>query len=160
MSACRYRIRGNKLDVEACQNESSRENKVNLNFTLDLNDSELQISESPSKKFMTNEILQRKPSVTFNSYDSMDDDTFEHILQLMLQVLGKLCWGKKESSTPIAATPKKIPFYKTVKVTEIYDVSDSDSPIVQTSHEQDINQKLEFDDDWGRIHLGGATGSR
>lgn len=35
-----------------------------------------------------------------------------------------------------------------MKVTEIFDVTDSDSPIVQTSHERDINKNLEFDDDW------------
>lgn len=35
-----------------------------------------------------------------------------------------------------------------MKVTEIFDVTDSDSPIVQTSQERDINKNLEFDDDW------------
>lgn len=33
-------------------------------------------------------------------------------------------------------------------MTEIFDVTDSDSPIVQTSHEKDINRNLQFDDDW------------
>lgn len=38
--------------------------------------------------------------------------------------------------------------YLQVKVTEIFDVTDSDSPIVQTRQERDINENLEFDDDW------------
>lgn len=41
----------------------------------------------------------------------------------------------------------RVIFFK-VKVTEIFDVTDSDSPIVQTSQERDINKNLEFDDDW------------
>lgn len=35
-----------------------------------------------------------------------------------------------------------------MKVTEIFDVTDSDSPIVQSVKEREVNQQLQFDDDW------------
>lgn len=34
-----------------------------------------------------------------------------------------------------------------VKVTEIFDVTDCDSPTVQTNQEKEINTQLEFDDE-------------
>lgn len=34
-----------------------------------------------------------------------------------------------------------------MKVTEIFDVTDSDSPAVQTAQERELNYQLEFDDD-------------
>lgn len=34
-----------------------------------------------------------------------------------------------------------------MKVTEIFDVTDSDSPFVQSSHERENNMQLQFDDD-------------
>lgn len=45
-----------------------------------------------------------------------------------------------------------------VKVTEIFDVSENESPVLQTPQEIDANKHLEFDDRWddfsatGRIH--------
>lgn len=45
-----------------------------------------------------------------------------------------------------------------VKVTEIFDVTDSDSPIVQTKEEKDVNEGLEFDDDWGGADWGSDNG--
>lgn len=125
---------GNKYDVEACQNVNS-ENKVNLNFTLNLDDSDLPLSQSPARKFKTKEILQRKPSLTINRSDTVDDDTFEHILQVTSQHETIMAYYYLDENNK-------------VKVTEIFDVTDSDSPIVQTSHERDINKNLEFDDDW------------
>uniref|UniRef100_V5GTR4 triacylglycerol lipase n=1 Tax=Anoplophora glabripennis TaxID=217634 RepID=V5GTR4_ANOGL len=125
---------GNKYDVEACQNVTS-ENKVNLNFTLNLDDSDLPLCQSPERKFKTKEILQRKPSLTINRSDTMDDDTFEHILQVTSQHETIMAYYYLDENNK-------------VKVTEIFDVTDSDSPIVQTSHERDVNKNLEFDDDW------------
>lgn len=34
-----------------------------------------------------------------------------------------------------------------VKVTEIFDVTDSDSPAVQSADERELNHQLEFDED-------------
>lgn len=42
---------------------------------------------------------------------------------------------------------KKYLFCLQVKVTEIFDVTDSDSPFVQTSHERETNMQLQFDED-------------
>lgn len=37
-----------------------------------------------------------------------------------------------------------------MKLTEIFDVTDCDSPAVQTTQEQELNTQLEFDDEWGK----------
>ncbi|CAH1966928.1 unnamed protein product [Acanthoscelides obtectus] len=122
----------NKYDVEACQALSS-ENKMNLNFTLNLDDSELEMNDGQSRKFKTKEILC-KPSVTINRSDTMDNDTFDHILKVTSQHDTIMAYYYLDENNK-------------VKVTEIFDVTDSDSPIVQTSHERLINNNLEFDDE-------------
>lgn len=38
--------------------------------------------EHPESKFNTRQILQRKPSFTIDKTDTIDDDTFDHILQV------------------------------------------------------------------------------
>lgn len=43
------------------------------------------VGESPARKFKTKEILQRRPSLIVSRSDTMDDDTFEHILQVTSQ---------------------------------------------------------------------------
>ncbi|CAH1106272.1 unnamed protein product [Psylliodes chrysocephalus] len=124
----------NKYDVESCQDLKS-ENKMNLNFTLKLEDSDLPLNQSPVRKFNTKEILQRKPSFTINRTDTMDNDTFDHILHVTSQHDTIMAYYYLDENNK-------------VKVTEIFDVTDSDSPIVQTSHERSANKNLEFDDDW------------
>lgn len=44
--------------------------------------SDLPLEQSPERKFNTRQILQRRPSFTINKSDTMDDDTFDHILQV------------------------------------------------------------------------------
>ncbi|RZC41980.1 Patatin domain containing protein [Asbolus verrucosus] len=124
-----------QTDVEACQDTLSAKNKMNLNFTLNLDDSDLPLSQSPGRKFSTNKILQRKPSFTFNRTDTGEDDTFEHILQVTSHHETIMAYYYLDENNK-------------VKVTEIFDVTESDSPIVQTSHEREFNKNLEFDDDW------------
>lgn len=98
--------------------------------------SDLPLDQSPKRKFKTNEILKRKPSFRFNKTDTGDDDdTFERILQVTSHHETIMAYYYLDENNK-------------VKVTEIFDVTDSDSPIVQTSHEKDINKNLEFDDDW------------
>nr|CAH7734814.1 unnamed protein product [Callosobruchus chinensis] len=123
---------GNKYDVEACQALGS-ENKMNLNFVLNLDDSDLALSKQTGK-FKAKEIL-RKPSVTINRSDTMDNDTFDHILNVTSQHDTIMAYYYLDENNK-------------VKVTEIFDVTDSDSPIVQTSHERNSNNNLEFDDEW------------
>lgn len=38
--------------------------------------------EHPENKFNTRQILQRKPSFTIDKTDTIDDDTFDHILHV------------------------------------------------------------------------------
>ncbi|CAG9856648.1 unnamed protein product [Phyllotreta striolata] len=123
-----------KYDVESCQDLKS-ENKMNLNFTLKLEDSDLPLTQSPVRRFKTKEILQRKPSFTVNRTDTLDNDTFDHILQVTSQHDTIMAYYYLDENNK-------------VKVTEIFDVSNSDSPIVQTSHEKLANRNLEFDDNW------------
>ncbi|XP_068908332.1 patatin-like phospholipase domain-containing protein 2 isoform X2 [Tenebrio molitor] len=122
-------------DVEACQDTLSTKNKMNLNFTLNLDDSDLPISQSPKRKFATTKILQRKPSLTINRTDTGDEDTFEHILQVTSHHETIMAYYYLDENNK-------------VKVTEIFDVTESDSPLVQTTHEKEFNRNLEFDDDW------------
>ncbi|XP_050505997.1 1-acylglycerol-3-phosphate O-acyltransferase Pnpla3-like isoform X4 [Diabrotica virgifera virgifera] len=123
-----------KFDVESCQDVQNG-NKMNLNFTLQLEDRDLPLNQSPVRKFNTKEILQRKPSFTVNRTESMDNDTFDHILQVTSQHDTIMAYYYLDENNK-------------VKVTEIFDVTDSDSPIVQTSEERSANTNLEFDDDW------------
>lgn len=97
--------------------------------------SDLPISQSPKRKFATTKILQRKPSLTINRTDTGDDDTFEHILQVTSHHETIMAYYYLDENNK-------------VKVTEIFDVTESDSPLVQTTHEKEFNRNLEFDDDW------------
>lgn len=45
-----------------------------------------------------------------------------------------------------------------VKVTEIFDMTDSDSPVMQTFGEREANQQLQFDSEWDVVPPV-ATGS-
>ncbi|XP_056640090.1 1-acylglycerol-3-phosphate O-acyltransferase Pnpla3-like isoform X2 [Diorhabda sublineata] len=124
----------NNYDVESCQ-EVESENKMNLNFTVQLEDRDLPINESPVRKFNAKKILQRKPSLTINRTETMDNDTFDHILQVTSHHDTIMAYYYLDENNK-------------VKVTEIFDVTDSDSPIVQTTEEINLNTNLEFDDDW------------
>ncbi|CAG9766070.1 unnamed protein product [Ceutorhynchus assimilis] len=111
------------------------ENKMNLNFTLNLDNSDLPLEQSPERKFKTRQILQRKPSFTVNKTDTMDDDTFDHILQVTSHHDAIMAYYYLDENNK-------------VKVTEIFDVTDSESPMLQTPHEKHVNTNLEFDDSW------------
>ncbi|KAL1509177.1 hypothetical protein ABEB36_003953 [Hypothenemus hampei] len=110
------------------------ENKMNLNFTLSLDDSDLPLEQSPDRKFNTRQVLQRKPSFTVNKTDTMDDDTFDHILQVTSDHDAVMAYYYLDENNK-------------VKVTEIFDVTEDESSILQTPHEKDVNTNLEFDDD-------------
>ncbi|KAF2905969.1 hypothetical protein ILUMI_00200 [Ignelater luminosus] len=125
---------GNKYDVESCQDLEAR-NKMNLNFTLNLDEDDLPIDQSPGRKFKTKKVLSRQPSLIINRTDTGDEDTFEHILQVTSHHEAIMAYYYMDENNK-------------VKVTEIFDVTDSDSAAVQTSHERELNKQLEFDDDW------------
>lgn len=44
-----------------------------------------------------------------------------------------------------------------VKVTEIFDVTEDCSPAIQTKQEREVNQQLEFDNDWETTQPGTAS---
>ncbi|XP_017775894.1 PREDICTED: patatin-like phospholipase domain-containing protein 2 isoform X2 [Nicrophorus vespilloides] len=120
------------FDVEACQGT----NKMNLNFTFNLDDEDLPLSKSSGRRFTTNKVLSRKPSMTVNKTDApVDDDTFDHILHVTAQHEAIMAYYYLDENNK-------------VKVTEIFDVSESENPAFQTNLEKELNRQLEFDDDW------------
>lgn len=70
-----------KYDVESCQDIEAR-NKMNLNFTLNLEENDLTIDQSSGRVFKTKKVLSRQPSLIINRTDTGDEDTFENILQV------------------------------------------------------------------------------
>ncbi|XP_060531801.1 1-acylglycerol-3-phosphate O-acyltransferase Pnpla3 isoform X1 [Cylas formicarius] len=124
---------GNALDTNLYGNMT--ENKMNLNFTVNLDNCDLPLEQSPGRKFKTKQILQRRPSFSVKKTDTMDDDTFDHILNVTSQHEAIMAYYYLDENNK-------------VKVTEIFDVTDSDSPVIQTPHERDLNKHLEFDDNW------------
>ncbi|XP_018326374.1 1-acylglycerol-3-phosphate O-acyltransferase Pnpla3 isoform X2 [Agrilus planipennis] len=122
---------GGKYDVEACH-KLETSNKVNLDFMVNLNESDLPLNENSSKKFTTNKILTRQPSITIK--DTVNYDAFDHILQVTSQHEAIMTFYYMDENNK-------------VKVTEIFDVTDSDSAAVQTPQERQVNQQLEYDDD-------------
>lgn len=64
-----------------------------------------------------------------------DSDTFEHILNVTTHNDALLAYYYLDSDNKM-------------KMTEIYDVTDADTDIVQSPAERDLNKQLEFDNDW------------
>lgn len=91
--------------------------------------------QGSAHQFNANKLLKRNPSFTINKTDAIDDDTFDHILQVTSQQETILTFYYLDENNK-------------VKVTEIFDVTNSDSSVVQTSQEKDVNRNLQFDDDW------------
>lgn len=97
--------------------------------------SDLPTSQSPTRKFSSGKILTRQPNLTVRKSEQLvDDDTFEHILQVTAQHDAVMAYYYMDEDNK-------------VKVTEIFDVTDSDSHVFQSSHERETNVCLEFDDD-------------
>ncbi|XP_065159937.1 patatin-like phospholipase domain-containing protein 2 isoform X2 [Atheta coriaria] len=111
-------------DVESADQGTS--NKMNLNFILNLDDGDIPLSSS--------KMLSRTPSFTVTRSDqALADDTFDNILEVTAHHDAIMAYYYLEDNK--------------VKVTEIFDVTESDSPFVQSAYERDLNTQLEFDDD-------------
>ncbi|KAK9870801.1 hypothetical protein WA026_009760 [Henosepilachna vigintioctopunctata] len=124
---------GNKYDVESCQ-DCTLQNQMNLNFTLNLNDRELPFSEKAHEKNSSTRMTrQRNPSITIDASET-DTDAFEHILQITSQHDNIMTYYYLDENNK-------------VQVTEIFDVTESDSPVIQSSREKEVNESLEFDDE-------------
>lgn len=80
--------------------------------------------------------LSRRSSLTIYNAGELHfyDDTFENIVEVT---------KNHESIMSYYYTDQ----HNKVNVFEIFDVSESDSPAVQSQREKDVNQQLEFDDD-------------
>lgn len=64
-----------------------------------------------------------------------DVDAFDHILQVSSHHDAMYAYYYMDEDNK-------------VKVTEIFDMSESDNPAIQTANERELNQQLEFDTDW------------
>lgn len=89
-----------------------------------------------SRRLTSNRVVSRTPSLTVSksSDQIVDDDTFEHILQVTAQHDAVMAYYYMDEDNK-------------VKVTEIFDVTDSESQIFQTPHEKETNMCLEYDED-------------
>ncbi|XP_055594205.1 1-acylglycerol-3-phosphate O-acyltransferase Pnpla3-like isoform X4 [Uranotaenia lowii] len=67
--------------------------------------------------------------------DHPDYDTFDHILQATSHNDAMYAYYYMDENNK-------------VKVTEIFDMTDDDSPALHTTHERDLNQQLDFDSEW------------
>ncbi|XP_066254167.1 patatin-like phospholipase domain-containing protein 2 isoform X1 [Euwallacea similis] len=126
------------------ENDFVENNKMNLNFTLNLDNSDLPLEPHPQNKFNAKQILQRKPSFTINKTDTIDDDTFDHILHVTSDHEAVMAYYYLDENNK-------------VKVTEIFDVTEDESPVLQTPQERDVNKNLEFDDNWNDYNEADLT---
>ncbi|XP_041785100.1 1-acylglycerol-3-phosphate O-acyltransferase Pnpla3-like isoform X3 [Anopheles merus] len=76
-----------------------------------------------------------------------DLDTFDHILQVSSHHDAMYAYYYMDEDNK-------------VKVTEIFDMSESDNPALQTANELEANQQLEFDTDWETTQPGTAAGRK
>ncbi|XP_044747862.1 patatin-like phospholipase domain-containing protein 2 isoform X2 [Coccinella septempunctata] len=136
---------GNNFEVESCQDYATQ-NKMNVNFTLNIDDSsEVPPAETSTDVSTVKKTIQKQkppPSITIDACE-MGADAFDNILRVTSQHETIMSYYYLDENN-------------TVQVTEIFDVTESDSPIVQTAQEKDVNKALEFDDeDWGATHWDG-----
>ncbi|XP_052120170.1 1-acylglycerol-3-phosphate O-acyltransferase Pnpla3 [Frankliniella occidentalis] len=131
----------------ACDTEQEQEspvpvkNKMNFNFTLNLDENGEK--KGTSRRFSSNKILSRHGSFSVNRAETsnVDDDTFEHILQVTAQHEAVMAYYYMDENNK-------------VKVTEIYDVTDADSSVLLNPEEKMLNTQLQYDDDWDEVMHG------
>ncbi|XP_034246089.1 1-acylglycerol-3-phosphate O-acyltransferase Pnpla3 isoform X1 [Thrips palmi] len=116
-------------------------NKMNFNFTLNLDENGE--TKGPSRRFSSNKILSRHGSFSVSRAETsnVDDDTFEHILQVTAQHEAIMAYYYMDENNK-------------VKVTEIFDVTDADSSVLLNSEEKMLNTQLQYDDDWDEAITG------
>lgn len=120
---------GNVYNVESMDHEIK--NRINMNFTLNLEETE----QTHNRKYKTITAIPMQSNLTVSGSDMGDDDTFEQILQITSHHEAIMAYYYMDENNK-------------VKVTEIFDVTDSDAPAVLTAQEKEINKELQFDDDW------------
>lgn len=133
--------RGTKYDMESIMKDYAYKNKMNFNFTLNLEEGEVPRDQNSAMKF-NNKILGQAPlrraSLTTVGNEvgvtSVDDDTFDHILQVTSHNDALMAFYYTDENNK-------------VKVTEIFDVTESDSPAMLCPEEREANTQLQFDED-------------
>ncbi|XP_066999742.2 1-acylglycerol-3-phosphate O-acyltransferase Pnpla3 isoform X1 [Anabrus simplex] len=124
---------GSTCDIEAIPDAPHHvptNNKMNFNFTLNIDDGSQQ--HAPSRS------LSRWPSMTINRTGTdlpLDDDTFDHILQVTSHHEAIMAFYYMDENNK-------------VKVTEIFDVTDADTSAMLSPEERENNTQLEYDSDW------------
>ncbi|XP_071452365.1 1-acylglycerol-3-phosphate O-acyltransferase Pnpla3-like [Hetaerina americana] len=132
--------RGTKFDIESAKDYAYK-NKMNFNFTLNLEEGEVPRDQCSAMKFNNKVMGQaplRRPSLNAVLAEPgttmVDDDTFDHILQVTSHHDALMAFYYMDENNK-------------VKVTEIFDVTETDSPAVLCPEEREANTHLEFDDD-------------
>ncbi|KAG8230280.1 hypothetical protein J437_LFUL009453 [Ladona fulva] len=132
--------RGSKYDMES-MNDYAYKNKMNFNFTLNLDEQEVPRDQNSAVKFnnkvLEQELLRRSslvPPCVESGVTAVDDDTFDHILQVTSHHDALMAFYYMDENNK-------------VKVTEIFDVTESDSHAMLSPEEQETNTNLEFDED-------------
>ncbi|KAB0797303.1 hypothetical protein PPYR_08297 [Photinus pyralis] len=119
---------GNAYNMESVDHEIK--NRMNMNFTVNLNETE----HTHNRKYKTITAIPMQSNLTVNSSD-IGDDTFEQILEITSHHEAIMAFYYMDENNK-------------VKVTEIFDVTDSDTVAVLTPQEIKVNKKLELDDEW------------
>ncbi|XP_046394008.1 uncharacterized protein LOC124161840 isoform X2 [Ischnura elegans] len=132
--------RGTKFDLESAKDYAYK-NKMNFNFTLNLEEGEVPRDQSSAMKFNNKVLGQaplRRPSLNAALAEPgttlVDDDTFDHILQVTSHHDAVMAFYYMDENNK-------------VKVTEIFDVTDTDSPAILCPEEREAATQLEFDED-------------
>ncbi|KAF5308852.1 hypothetical protein FQR65_LT00552 [Abscondita terminalis] len=116
----------NSYDIESGPEDI--QSRLNVNFTVNLDETEHKIGRTFKTQIPT------KTNLVVNRTDIGDEDTFEQILRVTSHHEAIMAYYYMDE-------------HNKVKVTEIYDVTDTDTPVL-TQNEKELNQQLEFDDDW------------
>jgi len=115
-------------DVESGRSDPET-SRMNLNVTVDLNN-------EPSTSYGNHAMVTSSPNVNVDRpLTPIADDSFENIMQVTAQHEALVAYYYMDEDNK-------------VKVTEIFDVSECESPAFQTETEKETNLQLEFDDEW------------
>lgn len=122
-----------------------------------------------SRRFSSNKILSRHGSFSVSRAETsnVDDDTFEHILQVTAQHEAVMAYYYMDENNKVMSflvgsiqiwfsDNNTTHFLKKlqVKVTEIFDVTDADSSVLLNPEEKMLNTQLQYDDDWDEAITG------
>ncbi|XP_022918776.1 1-acylglycerol-3-phosphate O-acyltransferase Pnpla3-like isoform X2 [Onthophagus taurus] len=128
----------NKVTTSKERQEQAQNPRIIKSCTVDVEDSSSKESSPTQKPPPQARHFTRRSSLTVcrTGEYAVYNDTFDNIVQVTANHESIISYYYLDENS------------KKVKVTEIFDVTDSDSPVVQSQRERELNQQLEFDDDW------------